>query len=78
MNDVFMVENVNHRYRKHGMQMLQIHFNKWPGQVCCHVFAAVCVRSYSRGEALSIALVVEELNKTSVTFRKWAAAVIHH
>lgn len=44
------------------MQMLQIHFNNLPvtcGKMCGHMFAAVCVRLYSRGKALSIALVVE-------------------
>lgn len=44
------------------MQMLQIHFNNLLitcGKMCGHASAAVRVRLCSRGEVLSIALVVE-------------------
>lgn len=57
------------------MQMLQIHFNNLLatcGKKCGHVFAAVRVRLCSRGEALSIALVVEQVNEISVAFERLA------
>lgn len=63
MNDVFVVEILTHcvtgnMWNADAADSLQ-QFALTCGKLCGHVFAAVCVRPYSRGGALSIALVVE-------------------